>query len=105
MQQNPCKAKCVAERHTVINTEISRNQLQALRVYLCGFQRVGDNRSVGRRLVSPADISVTAGAKAGPLPACPEETTGSADEDDGQCGHVLHAVDAVHLHFQVYMQN
>lgn len=66
---------------------------------------MGDNRSVRRWLVSPADISVAAGAKAGPLPACPEETTRSADEDDGQCGHILHAADAVHLHIQVYKLN
>lgn len=31
MQQNHCKAKCVTEQRTVINTEISMNQLQALR--------------------------------------------------------------------------
>lgn len=64
---------------------------------------MGDNRSVGWRLVSSADIPVIAGSKAGPLPARPEETTGGADEDDGQRGHILHAVDAVHLHIQVYI--
>lgn len=66
---------------------------------------MGDNRSVRRWLVSPADISLAAGAKAGPFPARPEETTRSADEDDGQCGHILHAADALHLHVQVCMQN
>lgn len=70
-------------------------------MYRCGLQRVGDHRSVGRRAVSPADVSVAASAKAGPLPARLEETTRSADEDDGQRGHVLHAADAVHLHVQV----
>lgn len=62
---------------------------------------MGDHRSVGRRVVSPADVSLAARAKAGPLPARLEETTRSADEDDGQRGHVLHAADAVHLHVQV----
>lgn len=71
----------------------------------CGFQRVGDNRSVGRRAVSPANVSAAAGAKAGPLLACPEEATCSADEDDGQRGHILHAADAVHLHVQVCVRN
>lgn len=66
---------------------------------------MGDNWPVKWRLVSSADISFTAGAEAGPLPARIEETTCSADEDDGQCGHILHAVDAVHLHIQVYMQH
>lgn len=67
----------------------------------CGFQRVGDHRSVGRGAVRPADVPAAAGAEAGALPAGPEETTRGADEDDGQRGHVLHAADAVHLHLQV----
>lgn len=66
--------------------EIGVNELQVLRdtVSLCfPFQRVGDNWSVGWRVVSPADLSATAGAEAGPVPARPEETAGSADEDHG----------------------
>lgn len=62
---------------------------------------MGDNWSSGRRLVSTANISSAAGSEAGSLPARPAETTGGADEDYGQRGHILHAADAVHLHIQV----
>lgn len=73
-----------------------------IRIWLfCGSQCVGDNWPSGRWLVSPANISSAAGSEAGSLPARPAETTGGADEDHGQCGHILHAAHAVHLHFQV----
>ncbi len=62
---------------------------------------MGDNWSIRRWVVGAANISSAAGSEAGSLPARPEETTGSADEDHGQCGHFLHAADAFHLHFQV----
>lgn len=62
---------------------------------------MGDNWSSRWWAVSPANISSAACSEAGPLSARPEETTGGADEDDGQRGHVLHAADAFHLHFQV----
>lgn len=70
-------------------------------MYLCGFQRVGDNWPSRWRVVSPANVPAAAGPETGSLPACPAETACSADEDYGQCGHILHAADAVHLYFQV----
>lgn len=76
-------------------------------VYLCGFKRVGDNWPSRWGFVSPANVSAAAGPETGSLPACPAETACSADEDYGQCGHILHAADAVHLYFQVcvHMKN
>lgn len=74
-------------------------------MFVCGPQCVGDNVSVGWWLVSPANVSSAAGTEAGSLPACPEETAGGPDEDHGQCGHILHAADALHLHLQVSTPN
>ena len=64
-------------------------------------QRVGDRGSAGWRPVSAENLPADAGAEAGPLHAGPAEAAGGADEDYGQCGHLLHAAHALHLHLQV----
>lgn len=62
-------------------------------------QCVGDNWPSRRWAVSPANVSSATSSEAGSLPTRSEETTRSADEDNGQCGHLLHASHAFHLHF------
>lgn len=57
----------------------------------------GRGRPVGAAYLSPAESF-----EAGALPSCSEEATGGAHEDYGQCGHILHAVDALHFHIQVF---
>lgn len=76
-----------------------------MNVHVCASllfgQRVGDRGSAGWRSVGAEDLPADAGAEAGPFHASPAEAAGGADEDHGQCGHILHAAHAVHLHFQV----
>lgn len=64
-------------------------------------QCVGDCGPAGWRFVSAEDLQVDAGAEAGTLHAGAAETTCGSDEDYGQCGHFLHAADALYLHLQV----
>lgn len=61
-------------------------------------QRVGDRGPAGRGPLCPADLSADAGAEAGPLHAGPPAPARRPHEDHGQCGHLLHVADALHLH-------
>lgn len=62
---------------------------------------MGDRGSAGWRSVGVEDLPADAGAEAGPVHASPAEAAGGADENHGQCGHLLHAAHALYLHLQV----
>lgn len=62
---------------------------------------MGDCGATRWRFVSAEDLPPDAGVEAGPLHAGSPEAAGGADEDHGQCGHLLHAPYALHLHLQV----
>lgn len=65
------------------------------------WQCVGDHRAGGWGSFSAEDISSPACTQTGALPPCTAQTAGGADEDHGQCGNLLHAAHAFHLHIQV----
>lgn len=62
---------------------------------------MGNCRSAGWWSLRAEDVQADESTEAGPFHAGPAEAAGGADEDYGQCGHLLHAADAFHLHFQV----
>lgn len=64
-------------------------------------QCLGNYRSTGRRPVSAQDLSPNESIEVGPFHAGTAEAAGCADEDHGQCGHLLHAAYALHFHLQV----
>lgn len=59
---------------------------------------MGDSGPTRWGALGPADLSAHASFEAGPLHASPPAPARSPHEDHGQCGHLLHVVDALHLH-------
>ena len=62
---------------------------------------MGDPRADGWWPFSAEDISSPACSQTGALPPFTAQTADGADEVHGQCGNILHAAHAFHLHVQV----
>lgn len=75
--------------------------LNCVCVLCISLQCLWDSRPVRWRFVCVADVSSPKGAEAGQVHASSQETAGGLNEDNGQCGHLLHVTHALHLHFQV----
>ena len=79
---------------------VSRAKINMPIFFFCA-QCLGDCGPAGRWSVSTPDLPVDASAEARPFHASSAEAAGGADEDHGQCGHLLHAAHALYLYLQV----